>query len=135
MTGDVCGVDRARRAGCAEGTLRKPAVVPAREERPPVLELDDVAGRLAGEELYGVLVAEIVGALDGVVGVDLRRVLGRVSERGVDPALGRSGMRAGRVQLRDHRDVRPGVVGLDGRAHARAAGADHEDVVLSDHVL
>ena len=29
----------------------------------------------------------------------------------------------------------PGVEGGDGRAHARAAGADHEDVVLSDHLV
>ena len=32
-------------------------------------------------------------------------------------------------------DVGAGVVGLDGRAHARAAGADDEDVVLPIHVF
>ena len=30
-------------------------------------------------------------------------------------------------------DVRSGVEGLDGRAHACAAGPDDQDVVLSDH--
>jgi hypothetical protein len=38
------------------------------------------------------------------------------------------------VQLRDHGDVRARVVGLDRGAHAGAAGADDQDVVLRDHV-
>ena len=65
---------------------------------------------------------------------DLRRVLGGVPERRVDAALGRAGMAAGRVELRDHADVRACVVGLDGRAHAGAAGADDQDVVRCFHV-
>ena len=73
VAGDVGGEDRARRAGGAERALRELAVVAAREERAPVLELVDVAGRLAREDLDRVLVAEVVGALDRVVGVDLGR--------------------------------------------------------------
>ena len=69
---DVGGVDRARRAGGAERPLRELAVLAPREERAPVLELVDVAGRLAREDLDRVLVADVVGALDRVVGVDLR---------------------------------------------------------------
>ena len=65
---------------------------------------------------------------------DLGGVLGGVPERRVDAALGRAGMAAGRVQLRDDADVRAGVVRLDGRAHARAAGADDQDVVRRFHV-
>jgi hypothetical protein len=38
------------------------------------------------------------------------------------------------VQLRDHGDVRARVMGLDRGAHARAARADDQDVVLRDHV-
>jgi hypothetical protein len=38
------------------------------------------------------------------------------------------------VQLRDHRDVCTGVVGGDRGAHTRAAGTNHENVVLSDHI-
>ena len=134
VAGDVGRVDGARRAGGAERALRELAVVAPREERAPVLELVDVAGRLAGEDLDRVLVAEVVGALDGVEGVDLRRVLGGVPERRVDAALGGAGMAARRVQLRDHADVRACVVGLDGCAHARAAGADDQDVVGCFHV-
>ena len=135
VAGDVGGVDRPRRAGCAERTLRKLAVVAAREERAPVLELDDVAGRLAREDLDRVLVADVVRPLHGVIRVDLGRVLGGVAECRVDAPFGGAGVRARRVQLRDHRHVRPGVECFDGRAHARAAGAHYQDVVLSDHVL
>ncbi len=131
---DVGRVDRPRRAGGAERALSELAVLAAREERPPVLELVDVAGRLAREDLDRVLVAQVVGALDGVEGMDLRRVLRGVPERGVDPALRRAGMAAGRMELRDHTDVGTGVVGLDGCAHACAACADDQDVVGCFHV-
>ncbi len=43
VTGDVGREDGARGAGGAEGTLREPPVRSAREDRPPVLELVDVA--------------------------------------------------------------------------------------------
>ena len=92
-------------------------------------------GASAREDLDRVLVAEVVGALDRVVRVDLGRVFGRVAERRVDAALRRAGVAARRVQLRDHRHVRPRIEGGNGRAHARAAGAHYEDVVLSDHLV
>ena len=98
-----------------------------------MLELVDVARRLAGEDLDRVLVGEEVRPLDGVEGVRLRRVLLRVPERGVDAALGRAGMAAGRMELRDDGDVGSGVERLDRRAHARATGADHEDIVRRFH--
>ena len=130
---DVGGVDRARRAGGAEGALREPAVVRAREHRAPVLELVDVAGRLAAEDLDRVLVAEVVGALDRVEGVRLGAVLAGVPERRVDAALGRAGVAAGRMELRDDRDVGAGIVSFDRGAHACATRADHEYVVLRVH--
>ena len=40
---------------------------------------------------------------------------------------------AGRVELRDERDVRARVVGLDGRPHPGKAGADDEDIVRRTH--
>ena len=104
-----------------------------REERAPVLELVDVARRLLREDLDRVLVADVVGALDGVEGVALPGVLGRVPERGVDAALGRAGMAPGRVELRDDADVGACVVSLDRRAHPGTAGADDEDVVRCFH--
>ena len=76
---DVGGVRGARRAGGAEGPLRDPAVLRAREDGAPVLELVDVARRLVAEDLDRVLVAEVVGALDGVERVRLGVVLARRS--------------------------------------------------------
>ena len=108
MAGDVGGVRGARLAGGAERALRDPAVLGAREDRAPVLELVDVVGRLVAEDLDRVLVAEVVGALDRVERVLLGVVLGRVPERGVDPALGRAGVAADRVDLGEKRDVGAG---------------------------
>jgi hypothetical protein len=133
VSGDVGGVRGARRAGRAERALRDAAVLGSREDRAPVLELVDVAGCLVAEDLDRVLVAEVVGALDRVVGVDLGVVLRRVSERRVDATLGRARVRARRVDLRDHRHVRARVESLDRCAHACAARPDDEHVVLRDH--
>ena len=134
VAGDVGREDRARRAGGAERALRELAVVAAGEDRAPVLELDDVAGRFLREELDRVLVADVVGALDRVVRVGLGAVLGGVAERRVDAALGRSRVGTRRVDLRDHRDVGAGVECLDRGAHPCATGPDDEHVVLRDHV-
>ena len=133
VAGDVGGVGGSRLAGGAEGPLRDPPVLGAREDRAPVLELVDVAGRLVAEDLDRVLVAEVVGALDRVEGVLLGAVLGRVSERRVDPALGRAGVAADRMDLREKRDVRAEIVSLDRGAHPGAPGADDEHVVRRFH--
>ena len=95
----------------------------------PVVELVDVVRRLAREDLDRVLVGEEVGALHRVERVRLGRVRSRVPECRVDPALGRAGVAAGRVELRDDSDVGPGVVRRDGRAHPCATRADDEHVV------
>ena len=129
VAGDVGGEHRARRACCAERPLSELAVVAPREDGTPVLELVDVAGRLAREDLDRVLVADVVGSLDRVEGVRLDGVLGGVPECRVDPALGRARVAARRMELRDHSDVRACVIRLDRRAHTGAAGADNQDVV------
>ncbi len=134
VTGDVRRVGRARLAGRAEGALRDPAVLGAREDRSPVLELVDVVGRLVAEDLDRVLVAEVVRAFDGVEGVLFGIVLRRVAERRVDAALGGSRVAPDGMDLRDQRDIGACVVRLDGRAHARAAGSDDQHIVLGLHV-
>ncbi len=91
-------------------------------------------GRLVAHDLDRVLVAEVVGALDGVEGVVLGAVLAGVAERGVDAALGRAGVAARRVQLRDDADVGARIVRLDGGAHPGTAGTDHDYVVRRLHV-
>ena len=129
VAGDVGRVGRARLAGCAEGALRDLAVLRSGEDRPPALELVHVARRLLAEDLDRVLVAEVVGALHGVEGVLLRIVLRRVSERGVDPSLGRARMAANRVDLRQERDVGTGIESLDGGTHAGTSRPDDHHVV------
>ena len=133
MAGDVGGIGGAGRARRAERPLRDLPVLGARENRSPALELVDVAGRLVAEDLDRVLVAEVVGALDRVEGVLLRTVLGRVSERGVDPTFGRARVAPDRVDLGEERDVRALVESLDGRAHPGATGPDDKHVVLRFH--
>ena len=133
MARDVCRVRRARGAGGAKGSLGDAPVLRPGEDGSPVLELVDVPGRLVAEDLDRVLVAEVVGPLNGVVGVGLGIVLGGVSERRVDPALGRSGVATDGMDLGEQRDVGARIVRFDGRAHARAARTDDEDVVLGFH--
>ena len=133
VTGDVGGIRGPRGAGSAEGSLGYAPVLGSREDGPPVLELVDIARSLVAQDLDRVLVAEVVRPLDRVVRVRLGIVLGGVAEGRVDPALGCSGVAANGMDLGEQRDVGARIVRLDGRAHARAAGTDDEDVVLGLH--
>src|SRR6476659_9899002 len=56
-------------------------------------------------------------------------VLVHVAERGRDAALRRYRMRAGRKDLGDAGGAQAGLAATDHRAKARAAGADHHDVI------
>ena len=97
----VGGVAAERDAG---RSCRRVAV----ERHAEVLELVDDLRRLAAHELDRVLVAEPVGALDGVVEVIVPVVFAHVAERGADAALRRHGVRAGREHLRTApRPLRP----------------------------
>src|SRR3546814_15367521 len=64
-----------------------------------VLELVNGIGRLAAHEFDGILVAEPVRTLDGVVHVPVPVVFAHVGQRGADAALRRHGMRPGRKEL------------------------------------
>ncbi len=108
--------------------------VEAREDRAHVLELVDVVRSLAAHDRDGILVAEVVAALDGVERVRLGAVLGRVAERRVDAALGRARVRTRRMQLRDHGDVGTGTARLDRGPHSGETRSDHHNVV-PEHVL
>ena len=113
---DVGRVGGPRVAGAAERPLGDRAVVVAAEGAAHVLELDQVARRLAGHDLDRVLVAEVVGALDGVEHVRFPGVV--VAEGAVDAALGAAGVAAHRVDLGDEGHVGAGV----GRPRWRPAG-------------
>ena len=113
----------------AEAALIDLAVLGAVEGQAPVLQVVDRVDRLARQHLGGVLVDQIVAALDGVEHVPLPVVFFLVAQRRGDAALRRAGMRARGVELADDGDA--GVVGqLHGRHQARAARADDHHIKL-----
>ena len=84
---------------------------------------------LAAHELDRVLVAEPIGALDGVVEVPAPVVLAHVAEGGAHAALGRHRVAAGRKHLRDARGGEAPGGEAEGRAQPGPAGADDDHVV------
>ena len=103
----------------AEGALVDLAFLGARERHAPVLELIDGGGRVAAEIFDGVLVAEPVGPLHGVVHVPAPVVRAHVAERGGDAALGRHGVRARGEHLGDAGRAQASLRAADGGAQAR----------------
>src|SRR5262249_32453888 len=112
----------------AEPALVDAALGGAVERHPHLLEIEYRVDGFLAHDLDGVLVGEVVAALDGVEGVPLPVVLFDVGQRRAHPALGSAGVAAGRIQLGQHRGATPRPC-LDGRAHTRAAGTDDHDVV------
>ena len=116
----------------AEAALGDLAVRRAVEGQAHVLQVVDRLDGLAAHDLDGVLVGQVVAALDGVEHVPLPVVLLEVAERRADAALGGAGVRAGRVELAEDGDV--GLAGhLHGGHQARAAGPDDHGVKLVVH--
>ena len=114
----------------AERPLVDAPVLGARERHPVVLQLDDRAGRLLAHVLDRILVAEPVGALDGVVEMEAPVVaVAHVAERRRDAALRRHRVAAGREHLGDRGDLQARLGEAEDRAQARAARADDDDVV------
>ena len=113
----------------AERALVDFAVLGPAERQAGMLQLVNRGRRLAAQIFDRVLVAEPVGALDGIVHVPLPLVRPHVAEAGRDPALRRDCMAAGREDLGDVGGLQP----LFGRAHRRAkpgaARADDDDVI------
>ena len=70
-----------------------------------MFHLDDFGAGLAAHYLDGVLVAEVVGSLDGVVGM-IAPIVACVFKGGVDSALGGVGMATDGVDLGYDGDIR-----------------------------
>ena len=117
------------RRHAAERALVDLALRRARERHAVMFELDHRRDRLAAHIFDRVLVAEPVGALDGVVEMPAPVVLAHIAERGGNAALGGDGMAAGREDLGDAGGLQPLDRHAEGGAQPRAAGADHHDVV------
>jgi hypothetical protein len=115
----------------AEVSLQDPAVLCPVEQRTPFLELEYPIGRLLGMKLGHTPVVEHLAAAHRVPEVDLPVVLRPyVSEGGRYAALGHDGVCLAEERLADERRPAALVGRLDSRPHARAAGADDDDVVV-----
>ncbi len=135
VAGAVRGVARPAHGGLAvvAGVSAEPALVDASlggavERHAHLLEVQHRVDGFLAHDLDGVLVGEVVAALDGVEGVPLPVVIFDVGQRRAHSALRRAGVAAGRVQLRQHCGACPRT-GLDRGPHARASCADDHDVV------
>ena len=114
----------------AEGALIDAAVLGARERHAEVFQFVHRRNGLAAHVFDGVLVAEPVGALDGVVHVPLPLVLGHVAERRANPALGGDGVGTGGKDLGQAGGLQAFGHGAEGGAQAGAAGADNDNIVI-----
>ncbi len=85
----------------AEPALVDAALGRAVERQAEVLELDDSVDGLAAHDLRGLLVDEVVAALDGVERVPLPRVLFDVGEGGAHAPLRSARVRTGGIELGD----------------------------------
>jgi hypothetical protein len=119
----------------AERALVDLAVVEAVEGHAVMLEFDHDFVGLAAHELDRVLVAEPVGALDGVVHVPVPVILLGVAQAGGDAALSGHGMRARREDLGQHGGLVAGFGELDRGTQAGAAGADDDRIEFANGVI
>ncbi len=114
----------------AERALVDLALFGAAEGHAVVFQLDDGRNGLTAHVLDGVLVAQPVRALDGVVEVVTPVVFAHVAQRGGNTALRGHGVRTGREDL----GQADGLQALGGKSERGAqtgtAGTDHDHVVL-----
>ena len=118
----------------SKGARAETPLLIAVENHPHVLHIDDFLARLHAHDRNRVLVAEVVAALDGVVGV-LFPVIAAVSERGVDAALGGVGVAANRVHLGHHSYVRAVFARRESGPHPCQTGAYNQHVVVEHRSL
>ncbi len=71
-----------------------------------VLQLEHRVDGFIGHELDGILVAQIVGTFDRVIGVPFGLVFFIIAQRRADAALRRARVRACGIQLADHSRLR-----------------------------
>ncbi len=111
----------------AKAALVDVPVLGAVERQAHLLEVEHGVDRLGAQDLGGVLVHQVVAALDRVEDVPLGVVVLDIAERRRHAALRGARVRARGVELGEHRGVGARRA-LEGRAHAGAAGANDDDV-------
>ena len=100
------------------------------ERQAHVFQFDHRVNGVFRQHVGGVLISQIIAALDGIVGVPERFVFVEIAERRADPALRRSGVAARRVELADDRDLRAAFAGIKGCHQSRATCADDDRLIL-----
>ena len=142
MTGPIRRVAAAahRRLSVVAGVATEAALVDQPFRRPveghaQVLEVDDRLHRVVAHDLGGILVDEVIAALDGVEPVPLPVVLLRVAESGADATLRGTGVGAAGIELADDPDPSPRpqvLLQLQRRVQAGATGTHHDGVQFMD---
>ena len=129
--GAVADVGEPRVLVAAEVPLQDAAVRGAVEDGAPRFEFADAVRGFLRVQLGHAPVVDVLPAAHGVGEVDLPVVaVIDVGERRRDAALGHDGVRLAEQRLAHEPDGHARGRRLDGGAQARAAGADHDDVVF-----
>ena len=118
------------RSHAAKRALIDLAFFGARERHTVVFELDHRSRRVLAHVLDRVLIAEPVRALDRVVEVVAPVVIAHIAERGGNAALRRDRVRARRKNFGQTDGLQAFRGESEGRAQARAAGANDDHIVF-----
>mmetsp|Transcript_1013 Transcript_1013/g.1590 ORF Transcript_1013/g.1590 Transcript_1013/m.1590 type:complete len:256 (-) Transcript_1013:167-934(-) len=102
----------------------------SREGHSETFQLQDSLRRLSTHVMNGVLVAQPIAALDGIVHVPAPVVFGHVAQGGIDASLRRHGVTSRGKQLGDAGRFESGFAQTHGGSKAGTAGPHHHGVVL-----
>ena len=116
-----------------ETPLIDTTIVRTIERQTAMLQFIDSINGIAGENLGGRLIHQVITALDGIIHMPLPVVLFLVAQRGCDSTLRRARVRARRVHLGQYCDA--GVGQLHGRHQASAARTNNDDIEFMVHSL
>ena len=131
--GAVADMREARIFVAAEIALEDAAVLRAVEDGAPGFQFAHAVGRFLRVQLGHAPVVDVLAAAHGVGEMDLPAVaLIDIGQRRRDAALGHDGVGLAEQRFANHPDRDARGRGFDGRAQARAAGADDQHVVLVD---
>jgi hypothetical protein len=83
-------------------TLGNTPVFCARKGQSHMLQVVHGLDSFAAHKLDSILIAQVIAAFDGVVGMPFRVIFFQIPKRCTDTSLGRASVRAGRVQLAEN---------------------------------
>src|SRR5690606_27077166 len=114
----------------AERTLIDAALLGTGERQPHVLQFEHRFGSYGTHVFDGVLVADVIGTLDGIVHVPAPVIVrvGRSDGAG-DATLGGNGVRPGREHLGDHGSLVATLGQLQCGTHASTTATDDDGVI------